>query len=221
MIVAAMVGGTLCTCIAAATPLADLRPTRALNAIYGTAGQPGQSISACSADGSRSAPSALVLDRLHRRAAVAGDDARDDRCARSSQRCWRCRRSSRQSSFAADQLERLDRAPPLVIPVGALRAAPVRSLALAATCAVAVCGALAIGGARDDLLDGLDQSEYYGTADIWVSQRGDALGPGAVPASARDRRRFPAWRPSASTPAACSTSATDAPGSSPAHPRTG
>jgi putative ABC transport system permease protein len=78
--------------------------------------------------------------------------------------------------FVADQFERLDRAPPLVIPVGALRAAPVRSLALAATCAVAVCGALSIGGARDDLLRGLDQSDYYGTADVWVSQRGDALG---------------------------------------------
>jgi putative ABC transport system permease protein len=52
----------------------------------------------------------------------------------------------------------------------------VRSLALAATCAVAVCGALAIGGARDDLIAGLDQNEYYGTADIWISQQGDALG---------------------------------------------
>ena len=120
----------------------------------------------------------------------------------------------------ADQLERLDRAPPLVIPVGALRAAPVRSLALAATCAVAVCGALAIGGARDDLLRGLDQGEYYGTADIWISQQGDALGlqpfrpPGGIAAS-------PASRPSASTPEGSSTSAIGASGSSPIHARTG
>src|SRR5207253_1580827 len=97
----------------------------------------------------------------------------------------------------ADQLERVDRAPPLVIPVGALRAAPVRSLALAATCAVAVTGALAIGGARDDLLHGLDQTEYYGTADIWISQQDDALGLepfrppagiGAIPGVAAVRR---------------------------------
>ncbi len=45
MVVSAIVGGTLFTCIAAATPLADLRSRRALNAIYGTTGQPGQSIS--------------------------------------------------------------------------------------------------------------------------------------------------------------------------------
>lgn len=45
MIVTAVVGGTLCTCLAAATPLTDLRPGRAIHAIYGTAGQPGQSIS--------------------------------------------------------------------------------------------------------------------------------------------------------------------------------
>nr|WP_246345577.1 ABC transporter permease [Conexibacter arvalis] len=79
---------------------------------------------------------------------------------------------------AATRLERLDRAPPLVIPVAALRSAPVRSVALAATCAVAICGALAIGGARTDLFDGIeqDQREHYGTTDIWISQRGDALG---------------------------------------------
>ncbi|HMI92591.1 MAG TPA: FtsX-like permease family protein [Polyangiales bacterium] len=175
MVVAAMLGGTLCACVAASTPLADLRPGRALNAIYVTSGQPGQSIAAsvrrrlaisavtlvviasvvvalAPAMTSLTMGALIVATLLAMPAIVAG------------------------ILFAADQLERLDRAPPLVIPVGALRAAPVRSLALAATCAVAVCGALAIGGARDDLLRGLDQSEYYGTADIWISQRGDALG---------------------------------------------
>lgn len=175
MVVVAMVGGTLCTCIAAATPLADLRTTRALNAIFGTAGQPGQSISGMVRRRLAIAAVALVL------------------LASIVVKLWPAMTSLTVGVLivatllampailagvvlAADQLERLDRAPPLVIPVGALRAAPVRSLALAATCAVAVCGALAIGGARDDLLRGLDQSEYYGTADIWVSQRGDALG---------------------------------------------
>lgn len=175
MVVAAMVGGTLCTCIAASTPLADLRTTRALNAIFGTAGQPGQSISptvrrrlAISAVALVLAASvvvalwpattllavgALILATLLAMPAILA-----------------------AVLLAADQMERLDRAPPLVIPIGALRAAPVRSLALAATCAVAVCGALAIGGASDDLFQGLDQSEYYGTADIWISQQGDALG---------------------------------------------
>jgi putative ABC transport system permease protein len=175
MIVAAMVGGTLCTWIAAATPLVDLRAGRALNAIFGAGGQPGQSISASVRRWLAVSAVALVLiasvvvavwpattlvaiaalivaTLLAMPAILAG------------------------ILFVADQTERLDRAPALVIPVGALRAAPVRSLALAATCAVAVCGALAIGGARDDLFHGLDQREYYGTADIWISQQGDALG---------------------------------------------
>jgi len=175
MVVTAIVGGTICTCIAAATPLADLQAGRALNAIFGTASHPGQSIStpvrwrlALAAAVLVLAASAMVAlwpattllavgalivaTLLAMPAIVAGVLA------------------------AADQLERIDRAPPLVIPVGALRAAPVRSLALAATCAVAVTGALTIGGARDDLLHGLDQSEYYGTADIWISQQDDALG---------------------------------------------
>jgi putative ABC transport system permease protein len=175
MVVVAVVGGTLCACVAAATPLVDLRSRRALNAIYGTSEQPGQSISAQVRGRFALAAGALVIvaslvvalapaltsltlgvlivaTLLAMPALLAG------------------------ILWAADQLERIDRAPPLVIPVGALRAAPVRSLALAATCAVAVCGALAIGGARNDLLRGLDQSEYYGTADLWVSQRGDALG---------------------------------------------
>lgn len=175
MVISAIVGGTLFTCIAAATPLFDLRSKRALNAIYGTTGQPGQSIS--TAARGRLALAALLLVVI---ASVV---------------VWVWPSMTLATIGAlivatllampalvavilavADQFERLDRAPPLVIPVSALRAAPVRSLALAATCAVAVCGALAIGGARDDLIDGLDQGEYYGTADIWIHQQGDALG---------------------------------------------
>lgn len=175
MVLAAILGGTVCTCIAAATPLADLQAGRALNAIFGTASHPGQSISTAVRWRLALAAALLVLGAsvmvalwpattllavgalivatlLAMPVIVAGVLA------------------------VADRLNRIDRAPPLVIPVGALRAAPVRSLALAATCAVAVTGALAIGGARDDLLHGLNQREYYGTADIWISQQGDALG---------------------------------------------
>lgn len=175
MVISAIVGGTLFACVAAATPLLDLRSSRALNAIYGTNGQPGQSISAAARR--RLAFGALLLVLI------------------GSVLVWLWPAMTLLTIgvlivatllampallsailAAADQLERFDRAPPLVIPVAALRAAPVRSLALAATCAVAVCGALAIGGARDDLIDGLNQGEYYGTADIWIHQQGDALG---------------------------------------------
>jgi putative ABC transport system permease protein len=175
MVVAAMVGGTFCACVAAATPLADLRSRRPLNAIYATSEHPGQSISVVVRRRLAVGAAALV-------AAVSVVVALAPAMTSLALAVLIVAALMAMPAllagilFVADQLERLDRAPPFVIPVGALRAAPVRSLALAATCAVAVCGALAIGGARDDLLRGLDQSEYYGTADVWVSQRGDALG---------------------------------------------
>jgi putative ABC transport system permease protein len=186
MVVAAIVGGTFCTCVAAATPLVDLRAGRALNAIFGTASHPGQSIS--SAVRWQCALAAVVLV-LAASAMVALWPATTLLAVGALIVATLVAMPAILAGVlaVADQLERIDRAPPLVIPVGALRAAPVRSLALAATCAVAVTGALAIGGARDDLLHGLDQGEYYGTADIWISQQGDALGlePFRAPAGIR------------------------------------
>jgi putative ABC transport system permease protein len=175
MVVAAMLGGTLCTCIAAAPPLADLRASHALNAIYGTVGLPGQSISAAVRRRLALGAVALVLV-ASAFAALRPETTLLAIGALIVAMLLVMPAILSGILLAVDQLERLDRAPPFVIPVGALRAAPVRSLALAATCAVAICGALAIGGSRDDLLRGLDQSEYYGTANVWVSQQGDALG---------------------------------------------
>jgi putative ABC transport system permease protein len=177
MVIAALLGGTLFTCLAAAAPLTDLRGNRALNAIFGAAGQPGQSIS-------RAARRRLALGAVALVLIASGAVALWPSTTILAIGVLIVATLLAMPTIlafiitAAEQLERLDRAPPLVIPIGALRAAPVRSLALAATCAVAVCGALAIGGARDNLLHGLyqDQNEYYGTTDIWVSQQGDALG---------------------------------------------
>jgi putative ABC transport system permease protein len=58
-----------------------------------------------------------------------------------------------------------------VVAVSELRAITSRSVALAAIAAIAVYGGVAIGGARDDLLRGIDQaiSQYHSTAAIWVT----------------------------------------------------
>lgn len=63
----------------------------------------------------------------------------------------------------------------LALALLALRSTTVRSLALAATGAVAVFGAVAIGGARQDLLHGIDRytAQYVNTADLWVVQDAD------------------------------------------------
>jgi putative ABC transport system permease protein len=65
----------------------------------------------------------------------------------------------------------------LIIVVSELRAITVRSVALGGVAALAVYGNVAIGGARADLVRGLDAnfSEYLGTADVWVTTGGNGL----------------------------------------------
>ncbi len=65
----------------------------------------------------------------------------------------------------------------LIIVVSELRATTTRAVALAGIAALAVYGSVAIGGARDDLLRGLDANfgEYLQTADIWVTTGGNDL----------------------------------------------
>jgi putative ABC transport system permease protein len=65
----------------------------------------------------------------------------------------------------------------LIIVVSELRATTTRALALAGIAALAVYGSVAIGGARDDLIRGLDANfgEYLQTADVWVTTGGNDL----------------------------------------------
>jgi len=65
----------------------------------------------------------------------------------------------------------------LIVVVSELRATTTRAVALAGIAALAVYGSVAIGGARDDLLRGLDAnfSEYLQTADVWVTTGGNDL----------------------------------------------
>lgn len=65
----------------------------------------------------------------------------------------------------------------LTLAVIELRATATRSVALASVAALAVYGSVAILGARQDLMRGLDNavSEYLTTADVWVSTGNDTL----------------------------------------------
>jgi len=65
----------------------------------------------------------------------------------------------------------------LIIVVSELRATTTRAVALAGIAALAVYGSVAIGGARDDPLRGLDANftEYLRTADIWITTGGNDL----------------------------------------------
>ena len=63
----------------------------------------------------------------------------------------------------------------LAVAIVELRATATRSIALAAVAALAVYGGIGIGGARNDLLAGIDAAtvQYFNTADIWVVGRDD------------------------------------------------
>jgi putative ABC transport system permease protein len=65
----------------------------------------------------------------------------------------------------------------LIVVVSELRAVTTRSVALAGIAALALYGSVAIGGARTDLIHGLDASfdEYLGTAQLWVTTGGNDL----------------------------------------------
>ncbi len=58
----------------------------------------------------------------------------------------------------------------LVVAISELRATSMRAVALAGIVGLAVYGSIAIGGARGDLIRGIDRAtvQYFGTADIWV-----------------------------------------------------
>lgn len=88
------------------------------------------------------------------------------------------------------RLTERSRSAAVIVAVSELRAVTTRSIALAAIAGLAVYGSVAIGGARDDLLRGIDRAivQYHSTADIWVTRSGnvfntDSFKPARTPAS--------------------------------------
>jgi putative ABC transport system permease protein len=65
----------------------------------------------------------------------------------------------------------------LMIAVMSARASTTRSVAVASIAAVAVIGNVAIGGARNDLVRGLQAgyADHLGTADVWITTAGRSL----------------------------------------------
>ena len=66
--------------------------------------------------------------------------------------------------------------------LGGVRGTTLRSVALAATGAVALFGSVALGGARSDLLAGIRgfAHSYAADAPIWVSEPGDNQATGEL-----------------------------------------
>ena len=99
-----------------------------------------------------------------------------------------------------------------------LRSGRSRAVAIAATGAVAVFGAVSIQGAHGDLLKGLENAarDTNAATDVWVSAAGNSnllmTTPFAPTAAGQARKTAGRASRSASTAAACSTKATGASG---------
>jgi putative ABC transport system permease protein len=171
----AFLGGVLATCVASAVPLLDLRRGRALDAVYRDEGVPGNTLPA-------SARRGLALGALGLLAATGVLFATAPALA-----LLACALLALATLLAVPLVnagvlraaqalsERRPRMTILPLALGSLRATTVRSLALAATGAVALFGSIALGGARGDLLHGIEgfAHSYAADAPLWVGNRGD------------------------------------------------
>jgi putative ABC transport system permease protein len=172
----ALLGGVLATCIASTIPLLDLRRGQALDAVYAQAeGAPGNALGA----------------RVQRRLAVAAAILLAATTAmfvlEPALALLACAVLALASvcivplvfvgvlRAARALAERYQRLTILSVALTSLRGTTLRSLALAATGAVALFGSVALGGARNDLLRGIHgfAHSYSADADIWVANPGD------------------------------------------------
>lgn len=173
--VLAFAGGVCATCAISALPLLDLRRGKALDAVYRGEGVPGNALASSVQRGLAIIAAALL-------AAATALFVTDP-----SQALVACTLLALATVLsvplafasvlraAAATSERYQRLTILPVALASLRATTLRSLALAATGAVALFGSVALGGSRADLLRGIEgfAHDYSHDAAIWVGSNGD------------------------------------------------
>jgi putative ABC transport system permease protein len=183
-LVVSFVGGVLATCLAAAPPLFDLRRHRAVDAVYFENGEPGQALDSGAQLWLFGAGAALILltsgPLLVWPSAIVPATI-GLAIATLLAIPFAFQMVVRLAEYVASHTPRLNM---LTVAVRALRATTVRSLALAATGAIAVFGCVVAEDSHNDLLHGLyrDYSEYVATANLWVVNIGDDLATDGFPA---------------------------------------
>lgn len=171
----ALGGGIGAACLASAAPLLDLRRGRALDAVYREHGAPGNTLSDAAQRGLAVAAGVLLAFATALFATTP------------SHALLACivlafaTVFSTPLAFAAvlhaarRVAHRVQSLTILPVALSSLRATPLRSIALAATGAVALFGSVALGGARGDLLRGVQHfaQSYSAEAQIWIGNPGD------------------------------------------------
>jgi putative ABC transport system permease protein len=166
----ALACGLLATCLGASTPLLDLRRGRASDAVYDDDSAPGNQLSSHTHNRLTTAALALLLTAsalfaLAPSAALAA-------CillalATMLAVPMALATAMRLTGMLGERYQRLTLVP---VALTGLRATTLRSMALAATGAVALFGSMSLGGARADLLRGIGQvaHRFSNSAQLWV-----------------------------------------------------
>jgi putative ABC transport system permease protein len=174
--------GVLATVLASLSPVFDLRPGRPADAVFRETGSAGE----------------LVLASTVRRAAVAGvllmalvgvlvvlAPALTIFGGVLLALATLCLMPALLAGTARllPRLTERSRSGVVIVATSELRAITTRSVALAAIAGLAVYGSVAIGGARQDLLRGIDRAivEYHATADIWVTSGSNVFNTDSFP----------------------------------------
>ncbi len=171
----AALAGVLATCVASAVPLLDLRRGASLDAVYRAEGGSGATLSRVSR---RWLALAGALPLAVATYLLAGDPANA---------LIACELLALATVLAVPLTfagvlrggrvlaERHQSLTVLPVALASLQSTKLRSLALAGTGALALFGAIALGGARADLLRGVQRfaHSYAAEADIWVGAPGD------------------------------------------------
>ena len=165
-----LVGGILATCLASTVPLLDLRRGRALDAVDFEEGAPGNALGRAAQ--LRLAIGAAILLVLATALFLLEPKLALGACALLALALVLAVPLVLAGTLtaAAALARRFQNLTTLPVALTSLRATTLRSLALAATGAVALFGAVALGGSRNDLLRGISgyTSHYVGGADIWI-----------------------------------------------------
>ncbi len=171
----ALLGGVLSTCLASAIPLIDMRSGNALDGVYRGEGVPGNGLGA-PAQRAFAAIAAVLLAAASALFATAPSLALIA-CAMLALATVLAVPLALSGVMRAGRAlaERRQRLTVLPVALSSLRATTLRSLALAATGAVALFGSVALGGARSDLMHGIAgfAHSYSADAAVWVGSPGD------------------------------------------------
>ncbi len=168
--------GVLATALASLSPLLDLRASRPADAVFREAGAssevvPPRTIARLALTGAALIVLVVAIVLLAPGATIVGGVA-----LALASLCL----IPAAFSAVARALPRIGedlRSSALPVALAELRATTTRSVALAGIVAIAVYGGVAIGGARDDLLNGISRAteEYFSTAQIWVTSGRDVF----------------------------------------------